>query len=100
MKSFYKDNKESMMVYMEAIHQGAGFKITNSNDSGTVTVKQVATNGQMKRLGSFGFKGGEFFKVLSEGEYEFTVEYGSNTKTFTSKVVKGEISPNGNFTTI
>lgn len=98
---FYKDNKESIMVYAEAIHQGAGFKLANKVD-GTVKVKQIMTNGMKKDMGSYGYRGGEFFKVLNAGEYEFTVTQKNSReiKTFTTIVEKNKIFPNGNYTAL
>lgn len=95
---FYKDNKESMMVYAEAIHQGAGFKLANKTN-GTVKIKQLL-NGRTKDLGQYGFRGGEFFKVLNAGEYQFTVNTNGTVKTFKTSVEKGKIYSDGNYTSI
>jgi hypothetical protein len=100
--SFYKDNKESMIVYAEAIHQGAGFK-TGDNRPGTVKISQIVGSRKIDK-GSFGFRGGEFYKVLPEGEYEFEVVqkrgFRKKSSTFTTKVEKGTISTDGNYTSI
>jgi len=93
---FYKDNKESLLVYAEAIHQGAGFKF-NKAIKGSVKVKKLI-NGSEKDLGSFGFKGGEFFKVLPEGDYKFIVSENGKNHTFTTYVAKDTIYSNGNYT--
>lgn len=93
---FYKDNKESMLVYAEAIHQGAGFKLSTKNN-GTVKIKKILNNGMKKDLGSYGFRSGEFFKVLDEGSYEFTVQYGSTVKTFEKTVEANKIYTDGNY---
>lgn len=93
---FYKDNKEAMLVYANAIHQGAGFKLTTKMD-GTVKVKKLLANGSKKDLGSYGFRSGEFYKVLDAGVYEFTVHHGSKVDTFERTVELNKIYPNGNY---
>jgi hypothetical protein len=72
-KGFWDDNKESLLKYMELIHQGHGIKLKNSNAVGTVKVLQHLTNGRTKDLGSYGFTNGEFYKVLETGNYTFVV---------------------------
>lgn len=94
---YYKDNKDSIMVYAEAIHQGAGFQIPTKAD-GTVKIKKFLTNGMKKDLGSYGFRSGEFFKVLDIGTYEFTVQYGSTVKTFETTVEANKSYTDGNYT--
>lgn len=95
---YYADNKESIMVYAEAVHQGAGFKLPTKVE-GTVKIKKIMTNGQKKDLGSYGYRGGEFFKVLDIGEYEFTVtqKNSRDVKTFRALVEANKIYPNGNY---
>lgn len=92
---FYKDNKESLLVYAEAIHQGAGFKLASKNN-GTVKIKQNL-NGREKDLGKFGFNKGEFFKVLDAGEYQFTVSVNGKNETFDILVESNKIYSNGNY---
>lgn len=96
---FYKDNKESLMVFAEAIHQGAGFKLP-SKENGTVKIKKLMTNGMKKDLGSYGFRGGEFFKVLDVGSYEFTVSAGGVNKSFSTTVEANRSYTNGNYTNL
>jgi hypothetical protein len=85
------------MVYAEAIHQGAGFKLKTKTD-GKVSIKQLANNRSKKDIGSYAFRSGEFFKVLDVGTYEFSVETQGKKYTFETEVVKGMIMPNGNYT--
>jgi hypothetical protein len=96
--SFYKDNKESLLVYAEAIHQGAGFKLNTKTD-GSVKISKLF-GGTKQAMGSFGFRGGEFFKVLDVGTYEFIVQDNStNTfKVFETIVEKNKSYTNGNYT--
>jgi hypothetical protein len=93
---FYQDNKEAMLVYANAIHQGAGFKL-KSKVNGSVKVKKLLANGSKKDLGSYGFRSGEFYKVLDAGVYEFTVHHGSKVDTFERTVELNKIYPNGNY---
>lgn len=96
---FYKDNRDSMVYFMKQVHRGAGIKFTRSNVSGTVEIKQ--TSPEVKSLGSFAFKGSEFYKVMPEGEYTFTVkEKSKSTKNITMRVEKNFISKNGNYVTL
>ena len=97
--AFYQDNKQSMINFVEAIHQGAGFKITNSiNKSGAVKISKVLNDGSRVNIGKFGFSRSEFYKVLSVGEYVFDIEINgeSNSKSY-SVVVENKISENGNY---
>ncbi len=101
--SFYQDNKESMLVYAEAIHQGAGFKSADKKP-GTVKISQIIGSQKFDK-GSFGFRGGEFYKVLPEGEYEFEVIqkkgfFSKKSTTFTTTVDADVMAPNGNYTQI
>lgn len=95
---FYKDNKESLLVYAEAIHQGAGFKFSTPVN-GSVKIKRIVGNSE-KDLGSFGFKGGEFYKVLPEGDYKFIVSQNGINSTFETSVKKDIIFENGNYTAL
>jgi hypothetical protein len=94
---FYEENKEALMVYAEAIHQGAGFKLKTKAD-GKVSIKQLANNRSKKDIGTYAFRSGEFFKVLDAGSYEFTVEAQGKKYTFETEVTKGMMMPNGNYT--
>lgn len=96
---FYKSNRDSMVNYMKQVHRGAGIKFKRSNVSGTVVVKQVAP--VTKNLGSFAFSGSEFYKVMPEGQYTFTVsEKSKRTKEVTVMIEKDKIYSNGNFTVL
>jgi hypothetical protein len=98
---FYKENKESMLVYAEAIHQGGGFKLSDKNATGTVKIKKLVGSKKLNQ-GSFGFRGGEFYKVLPAGKYELTVKKDGKRKkdTFTITVKKNIIGSNGNYQTL
>ena len=93
---YYKENKQSMLSYMSSIHQGAGFKVGDNRD-GSVKVTNI-TNGQNVDLGKFGFKSGEFYKVLPEGLFRFEVFYDDQkTYDFELDVVKDRVLKDGNY---
>lgn len=94
--SFYKNNKEAMIKYMGLIHQGAGFKFSDKSLSGKVSIKDLSDR---KNLGIFGFGGGEFYKVLEPGEYEYSISFdnGSPSQTINVVVAENKISSNGNY---
>lgn len=69
---FYQDNKESMISYLEKIHQGAGFKLS-SNISGKAKLTKIDDKNETY-LGTYNFKNGEFYKVLEDGVYMFDIE--------------------------
>lgn len=94
--SFYKNNRDSMVYFMKQVHRGAGFKFSRANVEGTVEVKQVSP--VAKSLGSYAFRGSEFYKVMPEGEYEFIVkEKNKSQKSIRVNVEKDLVSKNGNY---
>ncbi len=97
---FYKDNRDSMIYFMKEVHRGAGIKFSRANVSGTVEIKQ--TSPAVKSLGSFAFKGSEFYKVMPEGDYTFTVkEKNATTKRMINvRVEKNLIRSNGNYVSV
>ena len=82
--SYYEDNKDSMLKYLQEVHSGAGFVIRQKNVKGKVTISQ---NGE--DLGSYFFSDSEFFRVLPEGEYSFEIETEDAQYTQLLKVNKG-----------
>ncbi len=80
--AFYRSNRDSMLRYMELVHQGAGVKFANKRATGTVVVKTAG--GQA--LGSYGFQNGEFYKVLAPGDYVFEVRAGAVNKSVSVSV--------------
>lgn len=96
---FWKSNRDSMYAFMKQVHRGAGFKLDRSAVSGTVAIKQ--TSPVAKDLGSFAFKNSEFYKVLPEGEYEYTVtEKNGSPKKITVRVEENTIRSNGNYVSL
>jgi hypothetical protein len=92
---FYKDNRDSMINYMKEVHRGAGFKMKRKNVEGTVKIKQL---NPAKDMGTYAFKGSEFYKVMPEGEYLFFItEKNKEAKTIEVRVEKNLITQNGNY---
>ena len=96
---YWKNNRDSMYAYMKEIHRGAGFKLGRSGASGTVAIRQVSPVAE--DLGSFTFSGSEFYKVLPEGDYEFTVtEKNSVPKKLSVRVEEDSVRSNGNYVSL
>ena len=93
---FYRDNRDSMVYYMKEVHRGAGFKMNRPGVEGTVAIVDAQSNAEM---GSYAFSGSEFYKVLPEGEYIFSVkEKGSaSAKAINVRVDKNLVRTNGNY---
>ncbi|WP_408096797.1 M14 family zinc carboxypeptidase [Peredibacter sp. HCB2-198] len=90
---FYRNNRDSMVHFMKQIHRGAGFKISRPNVQGVVNIR----NGN-RDMGNFSFKGSEFYKVMPEGDYTFTVqEKNATPKVLNLRVQRDMIRPNGNY---
>jgi hypothetical protein len=68
--NFYEENRESCLAYLEKIHQGGGFYL-NDQSSGTVTIRE--NGGHLETLGPYTYWGGEFYKVLPNGNYTFEI---------------------------
>ena len=96
---YWKNNRDSMFAYMKEVHRGAGFKLAAFNATGTVAIRQVSP--VVKDLGSYPFQGSEFYKVLPEGEYEYTVtEKNGAPKKITVRVEQDAIRSNGNYVSL
>lgn len=93
---FYKTNRDSMLAYINEVHRGAGFHLDAPNISGMVEIKQ--TSPVERDLGKFAFKNSEFYKVLPEGDYEFSVqEKRKSPRVLNLRVSKDQIKRNGNY---
>ncbi len=93
---FYKSNRDSMVYFMNQVHRGAGVKFDRPGIEGVVDIKQVSPIAQ--NLGSFAFKGSEFYKVMPEGEYIFTVKQKNAASIDVNvRVEKDHITSNGNY---
>ncbi|MCE3013818.1 MAG: hypothetical protein LW878_12200, partial [Proteobacteria bacterium] len=93
---FFKDNRESMLKYIQLIHQGAGVRLSDRTATGKVTILKGSQN-----LGTYGFQNGEFYKVLDPGQYTLQVEATVNgqllKKSVSAEVVRDVVESNGNF---
>lgn len=97
--SLYKNNRDSMMYFMKQVHRGAGFRFMRPQTAGVVEIKQ--TSPQVRAFGNFTFTGSEFYKVMPEGEYSFTIkEKNKSEKVVSVRVEKDLISQNGNYTVL
>lgn len=91
--SFYKDNRDSMVNFMKEVHRGAGFRINRPNVQGVVEIQQ--TSPVSKSMGAFTFYGSEYYKVMPEGEYTFTVkEKNKAAKVLNVRIEKDVIRSN------
>lgn len=96
---FYKSNRDSMIEFMKQVHRGAGIKLERAGVSGTVTVKQ--TSPVAKDLGSYAFANSQFYKVMPEGDYTFSIkETSGSTQDISVRVEKDSIAKNGNYTSL
>lgn len=91
--SFYRSNKDSLIKYIELIHQGAGVEFSDKSASGSVNI--VDANG--RDLGTYGFSNGEFYKVLEPGVYTYNIVSGNSRNSITVEVKKDHISRSGNY---
>jgi hypothetical protein len=91
---FYTSNRDSMIRYMELVHQGAGIQLANRSANGKVEV----LNAQGASLGTYGFQRGEFYKVLAPGAYTFKVEADGTRRSINVSVDADKIRANGNYT--
>lgn len=67
---FYKDNKQSLLSFINYVFHGSGFYWADKkNESGIVDVSPESGTS----LGKFAWKNGEFFKVLPEGKYIYSI---------------------------
>lgn len=92
---YYQDNKTSLVNFLETIHQGAGIIISSGELGGKVSIRNEDSN---QDLGTYPYTTNEFYKVLPEGNYIFSIKTLSN-KTYTKSVVvnSDNTTNNGNF---
>jgi hypothetical protein len=96
---FYTSNRDSMIHYMKQIHRGAGFKIKRPNIAGSVSIKQLSP---LKiNMGSYAFSSSEFYKVLPEGQYSYTLtEKNKVAQEITVFIERDKVFSNGNYTVV
>jgi hypothetical protein len=98
--SFYRTNRDSMVYFMQKVHSGAGFKLKSPRVNGVVRVSQLSPVN--RDLGSFSFSDSEFFKVLPEGRYLYSITFQNSKKNLKLEVDvdADRIYPNGNYVVI
>ena len=99
MDGYYKENRESLVRYLERVSQGAGLKSLDKSLIGQVEIIKTSGSNQGS-LGSFPFGRGEFYKVLENGEYRFNVKTKKKDWSFKTKVDFKNGSSAGNYTSL
>lgn len=94
MDYYYQENKTALVSYMEKAHQGLGFTVPDRNLQGKVRLWQDQS-GAWKDLGEYGFRHGEFFKILEPGLYK--VQLLAQGIEFQKQVERDTIYNDGNF---
>ncbi len=90
---YYQDNKPALLQYIRNIHQGAGFYLKDTNETGKVVIQKAG-----KEVASYDFRNGEFYRVLEPGTYEFVVQTKSAKSFQYSQTVKAdEVISGGNY---
>ncbi len=94
---FYRSNRNSMFNYMLQVHRGAGFVFPRPGLKGTVNIKQVSP--ASKDMGTYAFNESQFYKVLPDGDYVYTIqERSTSTKQqINVRVDRNTLHPNGNY---
>lgn len=88
-----------MVYFMKQVHRGAGFKFTRAGVTGKVSIKQLSP--VKKDMGSYAFNSSEFYKVMPEGEYSYSIiEKNKSAKTINVSIEKDSITQNGNYTVL
>ena len=99
MDDYYKENRESLVRYLERISQGAGFNSQDKNLKGQVEIIKTSGSSQ-STLGKFPFGGGEFYKVLENGNYQFKVNAQGKSWSFDTTVDFKNGASEGNYTSL
>ncbi len=99
---YFETNRDAMLGYLAAVHQGAGFILEDApTANGTVEVFE-RVGSQLESRGQYNFHSGEFYKVLPLGEYEMEIAVpnasgGTDRYHLTSRVTQSIDTENGNF---
>ncbi len=98
---FYEENKESLIRYLSRVHQGAGFNFPkNPNAKGKVEIKRLKSinNDKEMLLGTYPFSGGEFYKVLPLGKYQYKITLSDGSEHSINALVDFDTTnSNGNY---
>jgi len=87
--SYWQDNKESLLKYMEAVHSGVKGYIMSAdgNRIGNATVEVEGIDHEIK-----GNDNGEYWRLLAPGTYTITV-YAQNYKPASKEVAVNDLEP-------
>jgi hypothetical protein len=99
MDGYYKENRESLIRYLERVSQGAGFNSQDSGLKGQVEIIKMSATSQGS-LGKFPFGNGEFYKVLEIGNYRFKVSAQGKTWSFDTTIDFKNGATAGNYTSL
>jgi len=101
---YYEQNRESMLSFMEAVHQGAGFVLSqdesDSHQNGQVDIYSISKegDGSRKLLESRDYYNSEFYAVLPPGPYQFEIRSGSDwTRNLEVNIIRDTNMKNGNY---
>ena len=99
MDDYYKENRESLVRYLERVSQGAGFKTSDRSLKGMVEITKIGGDNP-GLIGTFPFGNGEYYKILLNGKYQFKVTGNGKTWKFQTEVDFKNISTVGNYTSL
>lgn len=95
---FYNDNREALFFYLESAARGAGFVLDQTGKNGNVKIEEIGANGSLTDRGTYNFRNSEFYKILPNGRYRFTVNVpGVTTRLDFEADVNGQFLANGNY---
>ncbi|MFA5583848.1 MAG: M14 family zinc carboxypeptidase [Bacteriovoracaceae bacterium] len=93
-EELWQGQKEGLINLMAKIHQGVGLSFDDKKSEGRVMVEMISP--QYKNFGSYHYNDGEFYKVLSPGEYRLTLE---DDRSF-EVLVTEDIQNDGHYVTV
>ncbi|MBN8553922.1 MAG: DUF2817 domain-containing protein [Deltaproteobacteria bacterium] len=96
---YYMENRESLIQFLQTVHQGAGVIYLQSEVNGVVNIlKDMGPDLDKKNLGAYPLKNSYFYKVLEPGKYIFVIDRGNDEFDRAEVEIKaGTIYSGGNF---
>ncbi len=93
MPYYYNQNKKALLVFLQKVHQGVGFKYENrTQESGVVHIDLVQNRTAVSQ-GDYTFSNGEFYKILPKGTYRFIIKNAKGeSATFQRSVVESVVA--------
>lgn len=70
--SFWENNRESMLAYIEAVHWGVRGRVTNRATGAPVYAKITVDGNEQPVFTDFTY--GDYYRMLLEGTYDLTIE--------------------------